>query len=73
MSKLRKSKVPGPKAGPNESFPVGDKKHQRLAIGGATHSFHAGNISESTEHRIQARARKLLHAGSFAHHPPHGH
>ena len=33
MSKLGKSDVPGEKAGPNGSFPIGDKKHARLAIG----------------------------------------
>lgn len=58
--KLRPSKVPGKKAGPNGSFPVGDKKHARLAIGGATHSFNAGNISKSTENHIKASARREL-------------
>lgn len=29
---LKPSKVPGEKAGPNGSFPIGDAKHARLAI-----------------------------------------
>ena len=57
---LRRSKVPGEKAGPNGSFPIGDKKHARLAIGGATRSYNAGNISKSTEEQIKARARAKL-------------
>jgi len=67
--KLRPSKVPGKKAGPNGSFPVGDKKHARLAIGGATHSYNAGNISKSTEDHIKATARRELGAGRS--HPDH--
>lgn len=59
-SKLKPSKVKGEKAGPNGSFPVGDRKHARLAIGGATRSYNAGNISKTTEERIQARARAKL-------------
>jgi hypothetical protein len=60
MAKLPRSKVPGKKAGPNGSFPVGDRKHARLAIGGATRSYNAGNISKSTEGKIKAAARKKL-------------
>ena len=59
-SKLGPSSVPGPKAGPNGSFPVGDAKHARLAIGGATRSYNAGNISKSTEEHIKAEARHKL-------------
>lgn len=58
--KLSPSTVPGPKAGPNGSFPVGDAKHARLAIGGATRSYNAGNISKSTEEGIKAKARAKL-------------
>ena len=54
------SKVPGKKAGPNGSFPIADKKHARLAIGGATRSEHAGNISASTAARIKSEARAKL-------------
>lgn len=60
MAKLSRSKVPGQKAGPNGSFPIGDAKHARLAIGGATRSYNAGNISKSTEEEIKAKARKKL-------------
>ena len=60
MAKLTRSKVPGKKAGPNGSFPIGDKKHARLAIGGATRSYNAGNISKSTENSIKAKARAKL-------------
>lgn len=63
MSKLSPSKVPGEKAGPNGSFPIGDTKHARLAIGGATRSFNAGNISASTEASIKAKARAKLGDG----------
>lgn len=59
-SKLGKSDVPGPKAGPHGSFPIGDKNHARLAIGGATRSYNAGNISKSTEEHIKAKARRRL-------------
>lgn len=57
---LKKSKVPGKKAGPNGSFPIGDKRHARLAIGGATRSYNAGNISRGTENSIKAKARAKL-------------
>lgn len=60
MAKIGPSKVPGEKAGPNGSFPIGDAKHARLAIGAATRSERAGNISEATEEHIKARARKKL-------------
>jgi hypothetical protein len=60
MNKMPPSKVPGKKAGPNGSFPIGDKKHARLAIGGATRSYNAGNISKGTENKIKAQARKKL-------------
>ena len=60
MSKLGPSSVPGEKAGPNGSFPIGDKKHARLAIGGATRSEHARNISASEAAHIKAKARAKL-------------
>jgi len=63
MAKLKPSKVPGPKAGPNGSFPIGDAKHARLAISGATRSERAGNISPSTEAAIKAKARAKLGKG----------
>ena len=60
---MKRSKVPGKKAGPNGSFPIGDKKHARLAIGGATRSERAGNISASTAAKIKAKARAVLKKG----------
>lgn len=57
---MRPSKVPGEKAGPNGSFPIGDAKHARLAIGGATRSERVGNISASEEAHIKAKARAKL-------------
>lgn len=41
-------------------FPLSDKTHDREAISGATRSYRAGNISASTEKRIQADARQKL-------------
>jgi hypothetical protein len=60
QSKMRPSAVPGKKAGPNGSFPVGDPKHARLAIGGATRSARVGNISAAQEAKIKAAARAEL-------------
>ncbi|MDE2098509.1 MAG: hypothetical protein KGL39_14745 [Patescibacteria group bacterium] len=48
----------GPKG--KEGFPMGNDTHARLAIGGATRSFNAGNISKSKENEIKAAARKKL-------------
>lgn len=59
-AKIGPSKVKGQKAGPHGSFPIGDKKHARLAIGGATRSYNAGNISKGTENSIKAKARAKL-------------
>ena len=50
-------------AGPGKSFPVSDPTHARLAIGGATRSFNAGNIGKSTEESIKAKARGKLYRG----------
>jgi hypothetical protein len=47
-------------AGPGKSFPISDKEHARLAIGGATRSEHAGNISASEADKIKAKARAKL-------------
>lgn len=57
-------------AGPNRSFPVGDKVHAREAISGATRSEHAGNISSSEEASIKAKARAKL--GGKGEAPAHG-
>jgi hypothetical protein len=48
----------GPKGA--KGFPIGDKKHARLAIGGATRSERAGNISPEKEAQIKAAARAKL-------------
>jgi hypothetical protein len=48
----------GPKGA--KGFPMNNKKHQRLAIGGATRSFNAGNISKGKETAIKSAARKKL-------------
>ena len=50
-------------AGPNGSFPIGDAKHARLAILGATRSERVGHISSSTEASIKAKARSVLSKG----------
>ena len=60
MANIGPSNVPGKKAGPNGSFPVGDPTHARLAIPMASRSFHAGNISAAQEHHIQSEARAEL-------------
>lgn len=64
MSKLtsgRRNKLPPSAfAGPGRSFPLIDKTHDREAIGGATRSEHAGNISHSTAERIKGAARRKL-------------
>ena len=41
----------GPKG--KKGFPMNDAKHQRLAIGGATRSYNAGNISKSKENSLK--------------------
>jgi hypothetical protein len=46
--------------GPGRSFPANDAKHARLAIGGATRAFNAGNISAAEKERIQRSARSRL-------------
>lgn len=51
----------GPKGA--KGFSVGDKKHQRLAISGATRSYNAGNISKSKEDSIKSTARGMLAKG----------
>lgn len=57
---MPKSKFAEPK---KKAFPLNDAKHQKLAIGGATRSFNAGNIGKGTENRIKSEARKDLSKG----------
>jgi len=47
-------------AGPGKSFPISDPTHAKLAIGGATRSERAGNISEEQADKIKAKARRKL-------------
>lgn len=56
-------------AGPGRSFPIEDATHAREAISGATRPERAGNISESQEASIKARARAKLKGGE---HPRSG-
>lgn len=61
MNKATRDKLPDSAfAGPNRSYPVQDKKHARLAISGASHAEHVGNISKSTQDKITARAERVL-------------
>lgn len=48
----------GPKGA--QGFPIGDRVHARLAIGGATRSYNAGNISASKEAEVKSKARAKL-------------
>ena len=41
-------------------FPMNDPTHQRLAIGGATRSERAGNISPTMANKIKTMARRKL-------------
>lgn len=59
-NKAAGSKANSKTAGPGGSFPIGDAKHARLAISGATRSEKAGNISPATEASIKAKARAAL-------------
>lgn len=76
MSRLtaaQRAKMPAKEfANGKGSFPVNDKKHARLAIGGATRSFRAGNISKGTEQKIKAKARAKLGSGASEDHAPAG-
>lgn len=42
------------------AYPMGDKKHARLAKSGASRAFNVGNISKATEKKIDAKADKKL-------------
>jgi hypothetical protein len=52
----------------SRDFPIGDLKHARLAIGGATRSFNAGNITAAQKEQIQAKARRKLGEGRYKSH-----
>lgn len=59
-AKKRKGMAKKDFAGPGKSFPVNDPEHARLAIGGATRSERAGNISSAEAAKIKAKARAKL-------------
>lgn len=59
-AKKRKGMAKKDFAGPGKSFPVNDPEHARLAIGGATRSERAGNISAGEAAKIKAKARAKL-------------
>lgn len=64
LSAADRKKMPqGEFAGPDRSFPINDANHARLAIGGASRSYNAGNISKEEMMRIQAEARAQLGKG----------
>lgn len=54
-------------AGKGKSFPVNDRLHAKLALGGATRAYRAGNISNAEEMKIKSRARGKLNDGDKAH------
>ncbi|MGH6991980.1 MAG: hypothetical protein ACREEH_01450 [Caulobacteraceae bacterium] len=56
----RRRMKPNAFAGTGRTFPNNDALHARLAIGGATRSYHAGNIGRAEMERIQAAARAKL-------------
>lgn len=61
LSASDRKKMPAKEfAGPNRSFPIGDKNHARLAVAMASRSKNAGNISAATASQIVAKARKKL-------------
>lgn len=63
LTQAKRSKMPkGAFAGGGTSFPINDEVHAKLAVGGATRSYNAGNISKSKENSIKAKARKKLGA-----------
>ena len=43
-----------------DAYPMPDKAHARLAKSGASHAERVGNISRTTEERIDAKADRVL-------------
>ncbi len=62
LTSEKREKMPASQFGQpaSKGFPMNDQEHARLAVGGATRSYRAGNISKSTEERIQGEARGKL-------------
>ncbi|MDE2104955.1 MAG: hypothetical protein KGL39_47395 [Patescibacteria group bacterium] len=75
LTAAKRDKMPKSEFGQPEKkgFPMNDKKHDRLAISGATRSEHAGNISEAEADKIKAEARHKLHEGDGGDPPAHDH
>jgi len=44
-------------------YPIEDKKHAALAKSGASHAENIGNISRSTEQKIDRKADRVLSRG----------
>jgi hypothetical protein len=64
LYQAKRNKMPKSEfAGKGTSFPINDATHARLAIGGATRSERAGNISASEAEKIKAKARGKLYPG----------
>ncbi len=49
---------PAPFAGPGETYPVGDKKHVKLALSGLSHAINAGTISGSAAARVRGKIHR---------------
>ena len=60
MAKIGPSDVPGKKAGPNGSFPIGDAKHAQLALDFVGRSEAAGHITPEQAAHIRAAAHAKL-------------
>jgi hypothetical protein len=61
LNKAKRDDMPDSEfAGEGETFPINDANHARLAVGGATRSERAGNISPSQAQRIKAKAHAML-------------
>jgi len=46
---------PGPFAGKDESYPVGDKKHVKLALSGLSHAINAHTIQPGAAAKVRAK------------------
>ena len=61
LSKQARAAIPAAKfAGPNRTYPINDANHARMAISGASHAQHVGNISAHEAAVIKAAARRVL-------------
>ncbi len=53
----------GAKSGASGKYPMGDQKHARLAKSGVSRAEHVGDISKSTEAKIDVKANAVLGKG----------